>query len=190
MSYKTILVHLNNEHRVSRLIDAAIRLALPSAAHLTGLFVVPHVRFRSPIAPKISDAIVQSGLDTYRKSGEGIHQAFARAAAGMPIVTEWRLHESKRLGYVDAVLDHARAADLIIAAQKESNWDYGDMFDIPDWLAMESGRPVLIVPKSGKMQTIGERILVAWNNSREFSAGGFRCVAAARERERGASPVH
>ncbi|MFM9850343.1 MAG: universal stress protein [Hyphomicrobiaceae bacterium] len=173
MPYKTILVHLNNEHRVTRLIGAAMHLALPSSAHLTGLFVVPHVPFTSPIFPKISGAIIQRGLDTYRQTGESIRQAFERAATGLPLVTEWRLHEPKRPGFVEAVLEHARAADLLIVAQKESDWDYADMFDVPDWLAMDSGRPVLIVPKSGEMETIGERILLAWNNSRESARAAF-----------------
>ncbi|MFM9849697.1 MAG: hypothetical protein ACKVP3_21370 [Hyphomicrobiaceae bacterium] len=61
---------------------------------------------------------------------------------------------------MEAVLDHARTAELVIAAQKESDWDYADMFDVPDWLALESGRPVLIVPKSGEIRTLAERILV------------------------------
>ncbi len=173
MKYKSILVHLNNEHRVPRLINAAMQLALPSNSHLTGLFVVPHVPFTSPIFPKISRAIIQGGLDAYRKAGEGIHQAFEHAASGQPIVAEWRLCEAKRPGYVEAVLDHTRAADLVIAAQKESDWDYADMFDVPDWLAMESGRPVLVVPKSGEIHTIGERVLVAWNNSRESARAVF-----------------
>jgi len=167
MAYKTILAHLNNEHRVSRLIGAAVQLALPSNAHMTGLFVVPHIPFRSPIFPAISGGIIQGGLDTYRKSGERVRQAFEASAAGQPIVAEWRLYEPKRPGYVEAVLDHARTVDLVVAAQKESDWDYGDLFDVPDWLAMESGRPVLVVPKSGEIGTIGERVLVAWNNSRE-----------------------
>lgn len=167
MTYRTILAHLNNEHRVSRLIGAAMQMALPSNAHLTGLFVVPHIPFRSPIFPAISGGIIQSGLDTYRKSGERIRQAFEAATKGQPIVADWRTYEPGRPGYVEAVLDHARTVDLVIAAQKEADWDYGDMFDVPDWLAMESGRPVLVVPRSGEIGTIGERVLVAWNNSRE-----------------------
>ena len=167
------------EDRVSRLVGAAMRMSLPSNAHLTGLFVVPHVPFNSPIFPKISGAIVQGGLDTYRKAGERIHQAFEQAAAGQPIVAEWRQYEAKRSGYVEAVLDHTRAAELVIAAQKESDWDYADMFDVPDLVVMESGRPVLIVPKSGEMKTLGERILIAWNNSRESARAVFDALVIA-----------
>ena len=173
MAYKTILAHLNNEHRVSRLIGVAMQMALPSNAHLTGLFVVPHVPFSSPIFPRVSGAIIQGGLDTYRKAGERIHQAFEQATAGQPIISDWRQYEARRPGYVEAVLDHARAVDLVIVAQKESDWDYGDMFDVPDWVVMGSGRPVLIVPKNGELETIGERVLVAWNNSRESARAVF-----------------
>ena len=176
MAYKTILAHLNNEDQVSRLIEVAMRMALPANAHLTGLFVVPHVPFNSPIFPKVSGAIIQGGLDTYRKAGERIHQAFEKAVIGQPIVAEWRQYEAKRPGHLGAVLDHARAADLVIAAQKESDWDYADMFNVPDWIVMESGRPVLIVPKSGEIHSIGERVLVAWNNSRESSRAVFEAL--------------
>ena len=167
MSYRTILVHLNNEPRVSRLIGAAVQMAESDRGHLTGLFVVPHVPFRSPIFPSVSDAIIQRGLDTYRQAGARIHQAFEDAARESPLTREWRLHEPTHDGYPTAVLDHARAADLVVVAQKESDWDYADMFDIPDVIAMESGRPTLVVPRDGDFAPIGQRVLVAWNNSRE-----------------------
>lgn len=180
MAYKSILVHLNNARTAARLIDAAMQIALPSNSHLTGLFVVPHVPFSSPIFPKVSGAIIQSGLETYRKTGEDLHQAFEQATSGQPIVAEWRMYEPKRDGYVEAVLDHARTADLVVASQKESLWDYADMFDVPDWLAMESGRPVLVIPKSGEIRDIHERILVAWNNSRESARAVFDALPLLR----------
>jgi nucleotide-binding universal stress UspA family protein len=173
MAYKTILAHLNNEDRVARLMGAAMQLALPSNSHVTGLFVVPAAPAKSPLLPMISGGAIQSALDAYRKSGQGIRKALEDATAGQPVVAEYRLYEAKRPGYIEAVLSNARAADLVVTAQKESDWDYADMFDIPDWLAMESGRPVLVVPKAGNLDSIGERVLVAWNNSRESARAVF-----------------
>lgn len=173
MAYKSILVHLNNEERVARLIGAATQLALPANAHLTGLFVVPAAPAKSPLLPMISSGAIQSALGAYRKTGAGIRKALEAATAAEPVVAEWRLYDAKRSGYIEAVLTHARTADLVVAAQKESDWDYADMFDIPDWLAMESGRPVLVVPNAGDMKTVGERVLVAWNNSRESTRAVF-----------------
>jgi nucleotide-binding universal stress UspA family protein len=173
MPYKTILVHLNNDERVARLIGAAMQLALPAEAHLTGLFVVPAAPAKSPLLPMISGGAIQSALDAYRKAGADIRKAFETATAGQPLVADWRLYEAKRPGYIEAVLSQARTADLVVTAQKESDWDYADMFDIPDWLAMDSGRPVLVVPKVGDITPIGERVLVAWNNSRESTRAVF-----------------
>jgi nucleotide-binding universal stress UspA family protein len=173
MAYRSILVHLNNEGRVKRLMGAAMQLALPSNSHVTGLFVVPAAPAKSPLLPMISGSAIASALDAYRKSGESIRRAFDEAIGGQPVVGEWRLYQAKRPGYVEAVLDHARPADVVVTAQKENDWDYADMFDVPDWLAMESGRPVLIVPKAGEIASIGERILVAWNNSREAARALF-----------------
>ena len=173
MAYKSILVHLNNEGRVARLMGAAMQLALPANSHVTGLFVVPAAPAKSPLLPMISGGAIQSAIDAYRKAGESIRTAFDEATKGQPVVAEWRLHQGKRTGYVEAVLDHARSADIVVAAQKESDWDYADMFDVPDWLAMGCGRPVLIVPKAGALDSIGERIVVAWNNSRESARAVF-----------------
>ncbi len=173
MAYKTILVHLNSEPRVARLVGAAMQLALPSNSHVTGLFVVPAAPAKSPLLPMISGNAIQGAIDAYRKTGEGIRATFEAAAAGQPVVAEWRLYNARRPGYIEGVLENARSAELVIAAQKESDWDYADMFDVPDWLAMESGRPVLVVPKAGADDPIGERILVAWNNSRESARAVF-----------------
>lgn len=173
MAYKTILVHLNNEQRVARLIGAATRLASSATGHLTGLYVIPQLPTRATLLPLISDAVIKPQLEAFCKMGERIHGEFERVTANLPFVAEWQLVRSEQPNYVDAVLGRARTADLVIASQKESDWDLADMFDIPDWLAIESGRPVLVVPTSGKERPIGERILVAWNNSRESARAVF-----------------
>jgi nucleotide-binding universal stress UspA family protein len=152
---------------------AAMQLALPANSHVTGLFVVPAAPAKSPLLPMISGNAIASAIDAYRKAGDGIRTAFDQATNGQPVVAEWRLHQAKRPGYVEAVLDHARSADIVVAAQKESDWDYAEMFDVPDWLAMDSGRPVLIVPRAGALEQIGERVVVAWNNSRESARAVF-----------------
>jgi len=173
MAYKSIMVHLNNEERATRLTGAAMQLALPSNAHITGVFVVPAAPAKSPLFPMISGGAITSALGEYRKTGQAIRKAFEAATAGQPVVAEWRQFEARRPGYVEAVLENARPAEIVVAAQKENDWDYAEMFDIPDWLAMESGRPILVVPKAGDLVSIGERVLVAWNNSRESARAVF-----------------
>src|SRR4029453_15759666 len=68
---------------------------------------------------------------------------------------------------------HARYADLGIVGQ---GIDLGDApYDLgflPEELALGVGRPVLVVPRYGTFPTVGERVLVAWNGSREATRAG------------------
>ena len=65
-------------------------------------------------------------------------------------------------------LEHARYADLTIVGQVNSeNAPAGAAAHLPERLALASGRPVLIVPYVGHYKTIGARVLVAWNRTRE-----------------------
>jgi nucleotide-binding universal stress UspA family protein len=180
MSYRSILVHLNNSHRTKRLLDVSIDLAMRSNAHLIGLYVIPPIPVGSTTLSRLSSDVVASGLDAYRTQGAEVQAAFEHAVAGLPIAPEWRMPQPRRGNYNASVLDHARTADLVVAPQKETEWDYGDMFDIPDELAIASGRPTLIVPREGPLQPIGEKILVAWNNSRESARAAFDALPLLR----------
>jgi nucleotide-binding universal stress UspA family protein len=49
----------------------------------------------------------------------------------------------------------------------------GSFHDVPIRLTLETGRPVLLVPADPKMTTVGQRITVAWNHSRESARAAF-----------------
>ena len=67
----------------------------------------------------------------------------------------------------------ARAADLVIASQSDDAWFNSDMLDVPDRLATDSGRPVLIIPNKPRAPFSTKRILVAWNGRREATRAVF-----------------
>jgi nucleotide-binding universal stress UspA family protein len=73
---------------------------------------------------------------------------------------EWRAPEGE---LVETALLHSRYADLIVVGQSGN----GGTGDLPETFVMGSGRPVLIVPHSGAFSRPMERILVAWNSTRE-----------------------
>jgi len=43
----------------------------------------------------------------------------------------------------------------------------GELAFLPEELALGVGRPVLVVPRYGTFETVGQRVLIAWNGSRE-----------------------
>ncbi len=170
MTYKTILLHVNDERRVAGLVTAAASLASRYEAHLIGLYVMPPVPTYG--VTSVGAGMIKASLNTFRDEAKRVQIAFEKAAQGLPFVTEWRLVGSRR-GVAETIMDHGRVADLIIASQSDPDWDFSMLLDEPERLAIESGRPVLIVPLKGKFSDFGHRITVAWNGTREAARATF-----------------
>lgn len=173
MSYKTILLHCNDMRRIGRLLVPAVQLAETFQAHLIGLSIVPPIAILSTGAPGSTPIIVDDHCKLYREHNPAMRSAFENATRGRGFVSEWRDDEADAFGVGDRVLQYARAADLVIASQSDRNWATTDTLDVADRLAIESGRPVVIVPLTEPREHIGERVLVAWNARREAARAVF-----------------
>lgn len=166
MSFKTILVHVDNTKRCDTRIDLALRLADEFAAHLTGLYVSQ--------MPQIYAFPGNGGVESYMSlllEEEEVNKNTAAKRfldrtrrAGLN-GAEWRNVE----GLVEAMTAlHARYADLVIVGQTDPNDNYPPRaLDFPAALTLSVARPVLVVPYAGQPSGAGENVLVAWNGSAE-----------------------
>lgn len=173
MPYKTILLHCNDKRRIGQLLVPAVRLAERFQAHLTGLSVVPPVAVYSPGVPDGAPIVVDEQCKVYREETPFLRAAFESAANGRGFVSQWRDDEAGIGSVADRVLSYARAADLVVAGQADPAWPGTDWLDVAERLAMESGRPVLIVPRSGVHEGVGKKVVVAWNSRREAARAVF-----------------
>lgn len=162
---KDILVHVDASRRAPARVEAAIRLAQRYEAHLTGLHVIapPFVPMmtHAPIPPEIIEEQVRFG----REQAAKVEAAFNAATEKAGVAAEWRAVE----GYdAEVVGQSARYADLTILGQADPDDDASRATpDLPDRVVFAAGGPVLVVPRVGTFASIGERVLVAWNASRE-----------------------
>ncbi len=163
-------------------LDLAVRLAVRFGAHLIGLYVyeTPVIAgyARTEVMKGLGDgeAVVPSYLVSRAEALEALRQAqqetagrarelFRKQAEVAGITTEWRAREGD-VGRI-AML-HARYADLVIVGQAGPDGaGSGSPRELPQQLLLGVGRPILAVPYTGTFRTIGERVLVAWNASRE-----------------------
>ena len=99
--------------------------------------------------------------------------AFDEATRNRPFIAEWRNVEIVDMDPATAVIQHGRAADLIVASQSDPEWEMSGFFDAPERLALESGRPVLVVPYAGGSGEIGKRVMAAWSGKREGARAVF-----------------
>src|SRR6266481_37907 len=168
MSYKDLLVVLDSDATSRRRIDLAAGLAERFAAHLVGLYPLPvpevphHLSYYDPavLNPFFLDLRQQA-----QAASDVEREAFEHAASLRGVSAEWRvIAEGVE---ADAAL-HARYVDLTILGQLDP--DRGDVDLIrprPEQVTFASGRPVLVVPYAGQFETVGRRVLIGWNASRE-----------------------
>jgi nucleotide-binding universal stress UspA family protein len=169
MALKDILVHLDITPRCATRLEMAARLAMQHGAHLTGLHVVdiPSANYfygaAMPFVPANPEEIVERIRAEATEAAAPVEAAFRERLRRDGIEGEWRLVEGNPPTMVAL---HGRYADLIVVGQPNP-YEPQDGDAITVTAVMTSGRPVLAVPFAGDFPTIGERVLVAWNASRE-----------------------
>jgi len=176
---RDIAVVLDGSASSETRLTLAIALAQQHNAHLTGLSAlallmpvrsVAHPRSYPetdmPPAFSVQDlgGVVDLG-DVAAEKAERIEAAFRERLRLSGVQGDWRVVSDK---ISEAVARQARYADLIILGQVDPNHPplpAGRQL-IEDVL-LTSGRPILVIPYTGRFETFGTNILVAWNNSRE-----------------------
>jgi nucleotide-binding universal stress UspA family protein len=165
MALKDILVHLDGSKHCRDRVDAAASLAARHDARLTGVFVrtTPHVPqfVMSQLGPEVAQAQRRFADEAAAKA----KAVFDDVLKGYEITSEFRAPEGE---LVETLVLHARYADLVIVGQYDRHDDnMADEREAADQVILDSGRPVLVIPYAGRHTTIGDKVLVAWNASRE-----------------------
>jgi nucleotide-binding universal stress UspA family protein len=81
----------------------------------------------------------------------------------------------------------ARYADLLVIGQTDLDEVSPSVApDYPEYVLLNSGRPVLVVPYAGQFEVVGKRVLVAWDASVEAA----RAVTSALPLLKNADTVH
>lgn len=176
MNFKTILVNLNHEPRVAELIAAAAAIARPTEAHVVGLYVMPPLFLPSDVIMPMGADFYEAQVAEHRAQAERIKMVFDRLTKGEPFVAEWRVHGEARTAYAsiaEGVIEQSRAAELVIVSQAIDGKDPPMLTDIAERVALESGRPVLVIPSTWLAREYGRDVAVAWNDSRESTRAAF-----------------
>jgi len=167
--FRSILLHLNGSKRDADTLGLALALAAEHGAQLTALSTITPFHF-TPAA--MSDALVGSitllkrgYLSKAQEQAAALRARVERQAKAASVPLEWRLAED----YPErAVALHARYADLAIVAPAQAEPGGALISEIrPSQILLEAGRPVLICPAEGPLAAPFQRVVIAWNGSRE-----------------------
>ena len=165
MSWKRILVHIKSYRDYTPAIDAAIQIAKPLGAHVTGLYTMRELAMlKLMFGPDHKATLEAAARD--QPLTEKAERAFRARCEAAGIVGDWDVAE----GNASELLSLAgRCHDLIVVQQSAQGLD--DLgTDIAEECAVTSGVPTLIVPNATKSQSFPKRVVVAWNHSRQSAA--------------------
>lgn len=165
MTLKDLLVHVDDSKANAGRVDAAVRLAAAHDAHLTGLYVAPDPNVM-PLYTEThipGEILEEQRTAAIERAGQA-KKAFEDAAGRAALSSEWRFVEGDPTRTLSL---HARYVDLLVIGQASST-DYQSLSQgVVEQVLLDVGRPVLVIPYIGAADTLGERVLVAWNASRE-----------------------
>lgn len=173
--YKTILVHVDESARAAERIDLAARLAMQYDAHLVGTAMTgisPYVYPVGGFDPGMPTIVFP--LEELRESADRALDLFeARAkAAGLTSFERRRLDEEAGIG----MTLQARYCDVVVIGQGGPAGVAPRLrSDFPEYVLLNSVRPVLVVPNTGSTGDIGKRVTIPWNGS----ANAVRAITSA-----------
>lgn len=166
MSIKDILVHVDQSARSQNRIDLAIQIAQQNNALLIGLFVESNYNVTA-----YTPGEFKGGWDDKtRRAGEAAQQRFEEQAKKGGVKCEWRQVDRQGVrdsDVVDQVILHGRYVDLVVIGQTDPENNGNVPVELPDEVVVRAGRPVLVVPYSGRYDLSSVRALIAWNGGRE-----------------------
>jgi nucleotide-binding universal stress UspA family protein len=166
MSIKTILVYLPSEKNAAAVLEPTLKLAASRSAHVIGFHLTADLPVYGEFPAEVSEEVIVRLQNVGKEAAAAAKRAFEEYVQKSSVTHEWRRFTASYAAGADLIAQQGRAADLIVCGKPSD--------DVPDaWSSfsetaiMRSGRPVLILPGPKPQKTIGEHVIIAWNDTRE-----------------------
>jgi hypothetical protein len=166
MGFKDIVVHVDSTIASTTRVWVSLALARRWSARVIGLHVIPNLPTPPHFTPSHAERISSLYRESAREAAIMAESQFRKDIKDADVETQWRSVEGD---IARGLAEHGRFADLLIVGQGDTeNPPMLEPFLLPQKVVMESGIPVLVIPTAPiKAFSIGQRILVSWDGSRE-----------------------
>ncbi len=191
MTYKTVLLHIDDSAGRAARIEAAASIAQACGGHLTGVALTGVSRLLYQNQPDLdADPNLSLHLNFLRERATRALDGFEQQVRAAGVASfEQRVLDDEAAGGISQL---ARYADLVVISQYNAkDKSPSVMRDFPAYVLLHSGRPVLIVPYAPPLPLLAppaaaRNVLISWNASKEAS----RAVSAALPLLQRAGQVH
>jgi nucleotide-binding universal stress UspA family protein len=176
MALKDLLVCIDPTVAGEARLKLAFNLARANKAHLAGAYALPEGDGARHGPTGYGGLPGMTGFTEEPSPGAAVSEVVHEAEIADRV--EHRFKDELRVAGIDGewhivadgdsaeLIELAKSVDLTIMGQRAARTDGAARFR-PDDVVMAAGRPVLVVPYAGTFETVGKRILVAWDGTRE-----------------------
>jgi nucleotide-binding universal stress UspA family protein len=168
MSYRSMLVHADRAPSAPARLELAIRLAQACDAHLSGLACTGVSRYAELQGMGPPGPLIEAELQRWREQAQASLATLAalardRASSAPALLL---LEDDAE----DGLMQQAPFHDLLILGQTDPHYHApGVIRDLPQYLLLHSGRPLLLVPHGSNSDCAApfHHPLLAWDGSRQ-----------------------
>ena len=179
MSAIDLLLHLDHLDLDAAAPRAAMALAQRLGARLDALYVadLPAAAFSLPEAVPVQlEATQRRVAEAQTHDGQ-----WQETIAALSLAGRWRVTQGDT---VQAVSQAASGYDMLVMERSQKRSDAPVGFGSVSRCVFASGRPVLVVPDTAPVPSLGTNVLVAWNGSRESALALAAAVPLLQKAER------
>ncbi|CAM5597671.1 hypothetical protein MAUB1S_10104 [Mycolicibacterium aubagnense] len=181
MPFKTIVAIVQSEQDAERVLDGAIALASRFQAHVIGVHAEALPMPYTSATGFPDTEFMQVSADLNKERSAKLRTVFQKKLQPSGLSFEWRAEETFSGDSALSSLASVRAADIVVAAQRDADSDTNA--DIGS-LVYDAGRPVLVVPHAGPIAASFRHVMLAWNGSREAARAAFDALPFMIEAEK------
>jgi len=178
MAIRGVLVCVDPSTAGATRLQIAFHLARERKAFLAAGYVFPE-EHRGPASPRVTTTLPVPNDGVVGVAGHGIERARGEvpAAAFEEAVEQQFRKELEEFGLdgelhvfatgdTESVTELAKSFDLTIMGQLAPGVSARGALR-PEQVLVAAGRPVLVIPQTSRVASVGKRVLVAWDGSRE-----------------------
>lgn len=173
MSYKTILVSLNEVGRLKELVAAAVSLGRDTGAHVSGLYVVPAVQVYPSVGFEAAPQVFEGNRSFFKDNAQRVRETFETVMKREGLTHDFHLLDARTPVIAEEVIAVGRAVDLIVVSVTDPDEITGVERDFVEQVVMASGRPVIVLPHQGNAELSFSEIVIGWNGGREAARAAF-----------------
>ena len=166
MTYPSILVPLDNQPECAARTHTALALAKSMGSFVTGVAPIEVMDLRASLRASASVASLPIlGRDVLMEDATRAALAFDVACEMAGVPARKSLVEEGNMS--QALNRRGRVNDLLVLSQSDPRATDGQAFKNPEieTTILSSARPVLVLPYANAATTLGQRVLVAWDDS-------------------------